>query len=242
MRDWNAVDIPDYLELKLKLKKKIPIYLDNDANMGALGESRYGAGRGIAYLVYVKIAVGIGAGFIINGNLYRGNTMAAGEMGHIVVKERGQCICGNHGCLETVASESAIVKDACEGKSLRAFYPDSTQTPALKGSTDKVDIAKVLQAAQDNDEASQAALKNAGKWIGRALGTVINLLNPSMILVDGDVIRKTDLVFEALHHSAQQSSLHATWNGVEIKRCELDNPVAFGAVANVINFISSSHS
>jgi predicted NBD/HSP70 family sugar kinase len=110
MPGWEGIDIPTYLERKLK--KKIPIYLDNDANMGALGESRYGAGRGIADLVYVKIGIGIGAGLIINGHLYRGNTMAAGELGHIVVKELGEiCPCGNRGCLETVAAEPAIVKD-----------------------------------------------------------------------------------------------------------------------------------
>ncbi len=240
MFGWDGIDILSNIEHKLK--KKIPIYLDNDANMGALGESRFGEGRGIADLVYIKIGVGIGAGFIINGRLHHGKTNAAGELGHIVVKEKGRiCPCGNHGCLETVAAEPAIVKDACNGISLRTSYPNSTQTPVLAGSIDKVDIAKVIQAAQNNDAASQAALQHAGEWIGRALGTVINLFNPSMVLLDGDVIRKTDFLFEALQHYAQELSLHATWSGVKIKICKLEKPVAVGAVANVIDFISQSY-
>ncbi|MBV9689362.1 MAG: ROK family protein [Ktedonobacteraceae bacterium] len=240
MPGWERIDIREYLEHRLK--KKIPIYLDNDANMGALGESRYGAGRDIANLVYVKVGMGIGAGLILNGQLYHG-TGSAGELGHLVVEEKGEvCNCGNQGCLETVAAEPAIVKDACEGLSLRASFPGSTQIPALAGRIDKVNIAEVIEAANNSDKASQAALKRAGAWIGRALGAVINLISPAMILVDGDVIRKTDFLFDALKDSAQESSLLAAWvGGVKITTCKLEKPVAIGAVANVIKSISNSY-
>jgi predicted NBD/HSP70 family sugar kinase len=140
------------------------------------------------------------------------------------------------------ATEHLQRSDRSQGHGvLQLSCPGSTQTPVLGGCTDKVNIAEVIQAAQNNDEASQAALKRAGEWIGRALGTVINLMNPSMILLDGDVIRKTDILFESLQHSAQESSLHATWSGVKIMTCKLEKPVAVGAVANVVDFISGSY-
>lgn len=216
---WDGMDIPAYLRGKLKKAGRVLIYLDNDANLGALGESRYGAGQGFANLVYVKIGTGIGAGIIIDGGLYHGSRGAAGEIGHIVVNKNGTvCTCGNRGCLETVASAPAIVKEAER--------------------VDTVDITEIIQAAEKGDKASRDALEHAGEWIGIALGTVTNLFNPSKILLDGGVIRNNKSLIESIRRTAEASSRDATRAEMDIDSGELgDKAIALGAVANVIDCV-----
>jgi predicted NBD/HSP70 family sugar kinase len=245
MPGWEDIHIPDYLELQLKLEKKIEIRLGNDANMGALGESCYGVGRGVENFAYVKIGVGIGAGFVIGKHLYLGSTNAAGEIGHLVAvnEEKAiRCACGQSGCLETVAAEPAIVKDAREGYSLYARDTNAHQTPRLAEYGDIVGIRDVIQAAQDGDEASKAALENAAKWIATpALGALINIFNLSLILLDGDIVREYHDFMEVILKRTRNSSLHVNWTGVQIKRSKMDFPVAFGAAANVIDCILGKH-
>lgn len=234
---WDGVDIPDILEHKLRLRKKIPIHLGRDANMGAIGESRYGAERGTPILVYIKVERGIGAGIIIHDRLYNG-TGAAGELGHVVViAEKGKmCACGNYGCLETVAATAAIVRAACTPRRFSARRATQTPVPARPG--EKGDIGEVIQAAEHGDEASRAALKRAGAYIGRAIGGLINFFSPSMIVLDGDVVHSDDLL-DALKHAAQEASLQMNWQKARIKLSLLDWPVVIGAIDNVIRRMST---
>lgn len=246
MPTWEGIDIPRELQRKLK----IPVYLDNDANMGALGESRYGRGKakpgasnGIANLVYVKVGTGVGAGLIIGGHLYRGSRGTAGELGHMKVGEDGPQSenCRNygcpHGCLESLAAEQAILEDA----HYDTFLKDNQ--PALARSADDdehimLEIAKVVQAAKNGDEASRAALEGAGKRIGRALGNLINLFDPEMIVLDGGVIRAGDeLLLTPLYETAKNCSL-PPMKGDYIVPGELgEDASAHGAVATVIDAI-----
>jgi predicted NBD/HSP70 family sugar kinase len=239
MPGWEGLDIPDALEHKLKLKKKVPIYLGKDTNMGALGESRYGHERGTPILVYVKVEMGIGAGIVIGDQLYCG-TGAAGELGHvIVVKERGKiCACGNRGCLETVAATPAIVK-ASMRTALHVPYGPAPGAFVLAKPGEKRKIAEVIQAARHGDAASQIALKRAGTYIGIAIGGVINFFSPSMILLDGEVVH-SDFLFDALMHTAKESSLHVSWRAARIKLRTFDWPVVVGAIDNAIHRISNS--
>lgn len=238
MPGWDGIDVWQTLQQEFN----VPLYLDNDANMGALSESRYGAGRGSAYLAYVKIGTGIGAGLIMNGRIYRGNTGSAGELGHVTIDEDGPlCNCGNHGCLETLAAVRAIVKDACQGLSLariRALedgHPGAAKPSVLAGRAE-VDIADVIQAAQNGDLASLAALERAGERIGVALAGLINLFNPSSIVIGGGVARAGELLLAPIRRAASASSLPAAWKGTRILLGELDNSaVALGAVSLVID-------
>ncbi len=103
---------------------KVPMYFDNDANMGARGESQYGAARNVDNMAYVKVATGIGCGLIVNGDIYRGSSGAAGELGHVTIDDNGPvCDCGNRGCLEVVAGAAAVTFAATRG-----VYPDSSGT------------------------------------------------------------------------------------------------------------------
>lgn len=233
---WYNGDIAMLLRNKLGRASEFPVYLENDANMGALGESRYGKGAGIKNLIYIKLSTGIGAGLLLNGELYRGNG-GAGEFGHVFVEENEYLCtsCGKRGCLEATAGLQAIVKDA------RNPSDRSHETPIIPEM-----MADVIIAAQGESGAkSREALERAGKHIGKAIGNcLINIYNPSMILLDGGSVRpskgntvyRNTFLLKSLLQSAQDSSMAVNWAGTQILDGKLgDDAVALGAVATVID-------
>lgn len=251
---WMNVDIPTCLRKKLRLNEDFPIYMDNDANMGALGESRYGKGRGIKHLVYVKLSTGIGAGLILNGQLYRGSTGAAGEFGHLIIddtpnieKSRPCPSCGKRGCLEALAGQQAILDDAYQETSLRdeenPSEPISLSESAEENGIDMVDV--IIRAQENDDAACKAALKHAGERIGRAIGSsLINVYNPELILLDGGIVRPTrgkttpinQFLLDILSQCARDSSMPVASKEVEISLGELgDDAVGLGSIATVID-------
>lgn len=241
LSNWSEVDIPAYLREKLPLPENSPIYLDNDGNMGALGESRYGAGVGIANLIYIKLSTGIGAGLILNRQLYRGSKGVAGEFGHVIIEaDSPPCTsCGKRGCLEALAGLAAIVEDARQGTSLHGSRPVAVEDvpPDL--------MADVIIAAQNGDAASCAALIHAGERIGKAIGSyLINVYNPSVILLDGGIIRpskgdtvyQSKLLLDCIIEHAEASSLPAAWSGTKIGPGMLgDDAIGRGAAATVLD-------
>jgi glucokinase-like ROK family protein len=235
MPGWDNLD----LWQRLQAEFPCPLYIDNDANMGALGESRCGAGRGVGQMAYIKVGTGIGGGLIIDGRIYRGHTGSAGELGHLSIDENGPpCVCGNRGCLETLAGARAIVADACRGESLQRKLTAQTgplPAPALAARS-SVDIADVIEAARQGDAASQAALERAGERLGLALAGLVNLLNPAVIVLDGGVARAGELLLAPLRRVAASVSLPAAWKGTQIVPSALEgNAIALGAVLTVLD-------
>jgi glucokinase-like ROK family protein len=241
MPGWDNVD----LWQRLQAEFPCPLYIDNDANMGALGESRCGAGRGAGQMAYIKVGTGIGGGLIIDGRIYRGHTGSAGELGHLSIDENGSpCVCGNRGCLETLAGARAIVADACRGESLRRKLAAEGQgqgvalaEPALAArAVEAVDIADVIEAARQGDAASIAAIERAGERLGLALAGLVNLLNPAVIVVDGGVARAGELLLTPLRRVVASVSLPAAWKGTQILPSVLEgNAIALGAVLTVLD-------
>jgi predicted NBD/HSP70 family sugar kinase len=163
---WTGLHPGDELSRRLDL----PVRLENDANLGALGEFVYGAGREAADMIYVKIASGVGAGLVLDGSLHTGATGIAGELGHVAVVPAGAlCRCGNRGCLETVASTTAL---------LRRLEP--VHGPGLT-------TQRLLKLADDGDRAATVAVTEAGRFVGGALGALCTALNPATIVVGGDL-------------------------------------------------------
>ena len=230
LRGWDGANVRQALLDALNL----PIYTNNDANMGALGESRYGAGRGIAHLVYVKVGTGIGCGIIINNQVYRGGGGFAGELGHIWFGEVGAaCDCGNIGCLESLAGAESIVADAQHAQRHAKHAP--SPAASLIGKTHP-DIADVIAAAQQGDAASQQALMRAAGRIGTALGALINLLNPEAIILDGGVTRAGELLLGPLQQSLASHSIIPSWQRTRLLTGELEqHAIAMGAIATVID-------
>lgn len=229
MPGWDGQDVKGYLQNALRL----PVFLDNDANMGALGESRYGRGRGLSDFAYLKIGTGIGGGIIINGQIYRGFGGSAGEFGHVIIDPDGPvCGCGNHGCLEAVASARAIVLDAIE----RARQMQGGSPQLLAAQEDDIDIMDIVQMALDGDIICRAAIDQAGNYIGTAIAGLINSLNPSLVVIDGSVARAGSMLLDVIERTAEIHSLKTAWQKTQITTGLLGHTASvLGTVAMVID-------
>jgi predicted NBD/HSP70 family sugar kinase len=240
MPGWDQYDMRTVMERACK----VPMYFDNDANMGARGESQYGAARDVDNMAYVKVATGIGCGLILNGDIYRGSSGAAGELGHVTIDDNGPlCDCGNRGCLEVVAGAAAVTMAAS-----RAVYPDSgasnggqdgrdaeDSAPAGPRRADLLDVADVVHAALAGDTIAQEAIERAGYHIGIALAGLVNIFNPSLILLDGSMARAGEFLLGPIRQGIARRSLAASSAATRIEMAQLgDNAIALGAVATVI--------
>lgn len=158
----------------------LPWAVDNDATTAAYGEARFGAGSGASNLLFVIVGTGIGGGIVIDGAPYRGAHGFAGEIGHVIVEPGGpRCGCGNRGCLETVASGTAIGRMAQE-----AAEEDPTSTLGREG-RDSLDARRVVELARGGDAGSLAILAEAGRRLGEGIAGLVNVLDPDLVVVGG---------------------------------------------------------
>jgi len=175
------------------------VRVDNDANLGALGELTYGAGAGAQDMVYVKVASGVGAGLVLGGRLHRGATGIAGELGHIMVIPDGEvCRCGNRGCLETVAAAPALLE-------LLGRSRDEELT-----------VESMLALAAGGDPGARRVLTDAGRAIGRALADLCNCLNPERVIVGGELGAAGAPLLDGVRESIQRWALPAAAEATEV--------------------------
>jgi len=196
----------------------LPVEVENDANLGALGEWMWGAGRGAAHMAYVKAATGIGAGFIVANAPYVGAGGTAGELGHTVVDPGGPiCRCGNRGCLETYAGAPAILG------SLRDVHGDG------------LTLQDAVALAVRGDAGCQRAIADAGTAIGTAVATLCNLFNPHRVVVGGDLGAAGELLLGPLRESLVRGAIRSAAEDVTVVQGELgDRAEVLGAVALVL--------
>ncbi len=178
---WDGVPLVEIMSERLG----IPALLENDANAAALGENRFGAGRGTRFMIYHTISTGVGGGIIIDGKVYHGVSGSAGELGHLTVWFNGpRCLCGERGHLEAIASGTGIAWRAQEmieaGKA-----PGLERVLREKGGLDAVEIA---EAARAGDEVARRLYDEAGLYLGVALANHINIFNPEMLVLGGGVV------------------------------------------------------
>ena len=172
----------------------LPIYIDNDANLAALAEHRFGVARGAENAIMLTIGTGIGGGLILNRELYRGTTGAAAELGHVVVDENGppcQGTCPNRGCVETMASGTALARD---GTAAARENPDSALAKALQKGP--LDGRAVTEAALAGDAAARKVVGAAGRHLGVAMASLANIFDPDVIVVGGGVSAVGDLMLD----------------------------------------------
>ncbi|MDY7040872.1 MAG: ROK family protein [Chloroflexota bacterium] len=223
---WENVPLRQWLETRFG----VPAAVDNDANAGALGEWRFGAGRGRDSLLYVTVSTGIGGGWIVNGQPYRGAEGMAGEIGHVIVQPGGaECICGRRGCLEALAAGPAIARRAREcltenpatGQALRDL---------VGGDVSAVTARHVSQAAAAGDELAQQVLHEAARALGQGIGNAITLMNPQRVVVGGGVAKSGPRYFEVVRTAARANVLPGMT--VDVVPAELgDDAPLWGGVA-----------
>ncbi|MEE9199714.1 MAG: ROK family protein [Dehalococcoidia bacterium] len=183
---WQDVPVAQLLESRLGL----PTYVDNDADLAALGEHVYGAGKNADPMIYITLSTGIGAGLIIGGEVYRGYDGSAGEIGHILLDPRGpRGRCGHRGCLESLASGVALADRAREALE-RGEVPEDS--PLMKEKPDQISARSVFRAAQAGDPACIDILSRGSEYLGLALVIVANLLNPQMVVLGGGLSTQWD--------------------------------------------------
>jgi glucokinase len=173
----------------------IPVFVDNDANLAMLAEHRHGAARGTRNAMLLTIGTGIGGGMILGGDVYRGSTGAAAELGHVVVDENGppcQGNCPNRGCVETMASGTALARD---GRVAAGREPESA-LGRLAGAGEPIDGRAVTGAAIAGDEVAREVVENAGRHIGVALASLANAFEPEVFVLGGGVMAAGELLLE----------------------------------------------
>jgi len=172
----------------------VPLFVDNDANCGALAEHWWGGARGLQDFTYIKVATGIGAGIFMGGAIRRGARGVAGEIGHVAIDPRGElCVCGNRGCLTTLVSGDALVKRAT---ALRRQFPRSTLCDG------PITLARLEQAALHDDPLALQVVHEAGEHLGVAIADMLNLLNPSCVIFGGGLTVLGDRLLLPIKESA----------------------------------------
>jgi glucokinase len=232
---WKNFSFAEWVSTNLNL----PCLLDNDANAGALGEFRYGAGRGTESLVYVTLSTGVGAGLILNGKTYRGKDGLAGELGHIPISDSGiTCSCGAVGCLESLCSGRAI---GGRGKEWGWRRSDGlTRAPGSSdGEPQGVTAKKIVQAASEGDTTALRIVREAARWLARGLLTVIRILNPDRIILGGGLTLAGQVLLAPLHQSLAELVSPTIGYSTEIVVAELGtySPL-YGAAAMALDLMS----
>jgi predicted NBD/HSP70 family sugar kinase len=221
--NWHNVPLREFFQRALNL----PVVVDNNVRTMALAETYFGAGSGVDSLAFVYGRTGVGAGLIFKGQVFRGSTKGAGEIGHTVVLLRGGelCRCGQRGCLETLISEDAILRQADQ---IIRVYPQGILAQTLADENDLSPIERVFRAARAGDETVQAMLEDRAFYLGVALSSVVNLFNPELILLGGIFSRGRDFFLEPVMRTVNEMSFGGMGKRVRIE------PTSFGWKAGVL--------
>lgn len=185
----------------------VPVSVDNDANVAALGEHRFGAGQGYDSLMYITVSTGVGGGWILNGQPWRGAEGMAGEIGHMVIDPAGPlCLCGKRGCLERLASGPYIAQQVREAIQ---HFPDRGRgvRDLVQGNLEAITAQIVSQAATQGDDLACEVLKTAGWALGISIGNVANLINPQRFVLGGGVTQAGSLFWETVRRVAKETAL-----------------------------------
>ena len=229
----------DNYPIREQLRKfwQVPVTVNNDAELGALGEWAFGAARGEQNLAYIKVGSGVGAGLLLDGRIFRGATGCAGEIGHITVLDGGpRCSCGNSGCLEALSGGKAIARRAREAISAGKRTQLSQIIPP-----ESITARDVANAARYGDLVSQQIVAEAGAYLGIAVAGLVNLFNPNVIVVGGGVAQMGDLLLEPIRRSVQGRSLPSAARAVRILAAVLGRrSTTMGAVVQALSLAMDS--
>lgn len=223
---FDRIPIVDILESELD----IPVVLDNDATVAALGEQVFGAGKEVDNLIYLTVSTGIGGGIVIDGKVFHGYNGSAGEVGHMIVEPGGSlCGCGNRGCLEAMASGTSIGR---MGRKALRNNESSVIEELSGGNEEKIDALLIANAARKGDKKAIDIYETVGYYLGIGTGNLINLLNPELILFGGGVSKDFDLFKERMISIARKNTMSSAFAAVEFKPAALgDETGLMGAVA-----------
>jgi len=213
---WQSVHLKSILQKIVKL----PVFVDNDVKIITLAESKFGAGKGVRNLICMTLGTGVGAALILNGQLYRGEDNAAGELGHMPLNEHGpKCNCGGFGCFEAYVGN-------------RALYALASQVMGRPGMT----IEAMYALAQKGNKKALSFWKMAAEHIGNGLVGIVNLLNPRLIIIGGGISHNEKFLFKTITDTIRLRAMSLQGSAFKIKRAQFkDDAGIIGAYVLVTN-------
>lgn len=233
---WRDIALRELLSRHLGA----PALLDNDANLGALAEHRWGAGRGVEDMVYLTISTGIGGGVIVGGRLVHGVGSAAGEVGHITVKSDGpRCACGNPGCLEMMASGTAIARRARESLTAAAEVGRGALLLELAGGEPGAITSEIVaRAAREGDPLATELWEETAEYIAVGLGSIIHVLAPPLIVLGGGVAQAGELLLEPVRRRLRGHVFYVPLERIAVRTASLGHDSALlGAATLALDII-----
>jgi len=207
---WDGVQLADTLSARLGA----PVFVDNDANLGALAEVQRGAARGCSNMAYIRVSHGVGSGLVLGGRLFRGHVGTAGEIGHVTIDENGPvCRCGNRGCLETFVRAPVLLE-------------------MLRRSHGSMSLREAVTRAHRGDPGCRRVIEDAGRHIGVAVASLCNLLNPELVVLGGGLAAAEDLLLDPMRDVVKRFAVPAAAESVRVVAGDLkERAEALGAVA-----------
>ncbi len=226
---WHNVPLKAIFEARLGVRT----FLGNDANMAAQGEHRFGAGRHAQNMIYITVSTGIGGGLILDGRLYTGADGAAGEVGHMVVDEGSvRCNCGNVGCWESLASGTALAREAV---ARIAGGAASSIARLARQSGSPVSAQLVYEAAQGGDPLAEELIANVAHYLGVGLMNLVHIFNPDIIVLGGGMMQMGEMLLGPARQVLEERGLELPVRRVRIVVSELGDRVGvLGAAAQVL--------
>jgi glucokinase len=223
---WRDVPLRDIIQKRLGKQT----FVINDANAAALGEFYFGAARGVRNFIYITLSTGIGGGIVIDGKIYSGTIGAAGEVGHMTIDDKGPiCKCGNRGCWETLASGTALAREA------RHRIEEGVQTSILEyaeGDMENVTAQVVHSAAEQGDSLAKELIAQTGYYVGVGLANLLNIFNPDLIVIGGGLSNIGDMLLKPAFKTAGERAYKEAFQAVRFASAELGrNSGVLGAAA-----------
>jgi glucokinase len=221
---WKDVPLAKILGDKLQ----VPAWIENDANAAAIAEHQLGAGKDLQHMILITLGTGVGGGLILDNHLYYGASGGAGEVGHMLIVPDGpRCGCGRLGCLEAVASGTALGREAV---ALATRSPKGLLARLAAEANEAPDAKLLSHAAEDGDEEAEAVIRQAGRYLGAGLTNLVNIFNPEMIVVGGSLRRMGEPYMGEAKQVLERDAFAQHFADVRIADAELgDESPAVGA-------------
>jgi glucokinase len=230
---WRNIKLKDILERELSVKT----FVDNDATVAAMAEHKFGCAVGCDHVVYVAVGTGIGGGIITNGQIYRGISGSAGEIGHMTIDTNGPlCGCGRKGCWEALASGTALEREA------RVKIAEGVKTTIPKYAKEgggKITAKGVYLAAQDGDKLANELIEQLGCYLGVGLANLINIFNPQLVVIGGGVSRMGEMLLEPARKTVRERAFELSAKAARVEISSLGYDAGpLGAVALALSELS----
>ena len=226
LENWKDVQLKRILEEKLN----IPVLMDCRIFAATLAEMWYGAGREVSDFLYVSIGTGVALGIVSGGKILRGTVNSAGQFGHMTVVNGGRrCFCGNYGCLETVSSTKALRERAVDA--LKSGVESSMKE------SDHITFGEIVKAAKNGDKLAVTLLEETGEYLGVGIADLVNLFNPALIVIGGEIVQAGDIVLDSIKRSARAKSVGTCFQSTKIRFSTLhqESAPSLGAATMILH-------